>query len=601
MTINRRDLEFILYELLQCEELCETGRFVDYDRNAFDAVLDTAYTLAADRFAPLAATMDANEPEFRDGKVVLPEGVREALEDYIGAGFLGAGFDLADGGMQLPGIISFAVSSIFAAANISLSGYAGLTRAATNLLITHGSDSQKQTFLEPMLSGRYFGTMCLSEPHAGSSLSDIRTKATKTADGDYLIEGSKMWISAGDHELSENIIHFVIARIDGAPSGTRGISLFIVPKYRVGPDSSVGESNNIALAGLNHKMGSRGTVNCLLNFGESGDCRGYLVGEENHGLACMFHMMNEMRIGVGLAAVSLGYAGYIYSLDYARNRPQGRHPQDKDPNSPQVMIIEHADIRRLLMWQKVYAEGGLALALYCARLLDDQAVASDEDERRRLGLLLDILTPIVKSWPSEFCLEANKHAIQVLGGYGYTREYPVERLYRDNRLNAIHEGTHGIHGLDLLGRKVRMLEGTAFKLLIEEIRIDIRKAAATPDLQGHAADLTDAIQKLVETTLALTGCGNLNLSLSNATPYLDAMGNIVIAWMWLKQAQVANRKLREKPQEDTGSDFNFYTGKISACHFFFTYKLPVVLSELTILARLDDSLLKMTEEAYLGT
>lgn len=596
MTINRRDLEFILFEMLHSEDLCCEERFTDFDRSAFDAILDTAYNISRDHFAPLAALMDAEEPEFKHGKVHLPDGIKAAIDTYIAAGFLGATFDFKDGGMQLPVTISFAASSIFAAENTPLSGYAGLTNAAANLLIAHGSHSQKHDYLHPMMSGQYFGTMCLSEPHAGSSLSDIKTKATPTEDGHYLIRGSKMWISAGDHELTENIVHFVMARIEGAPAGARGISLFIVPKYRLNSDGTIGADNNVALAGLNHKMGSRGTVNALLNFGEAGDCHGSLIGDANKGLGCMFHMMNEMRVGVGLGAVSLGYAGYMHSLDYARNRPQGRHPQDKDPNSSQVMIIEHADIKRLLLLQKVYVEGGLALTLYCARLIDDQSVTTDDEEHMRLGLLLDILTPMVKSWPSEFCLEANKHAIQVLGGYGYTREYPEERLYRDNRLNAIHEGTHGIHGIDLLGRKVRMHDGKALALLVSEIHGDIQRVTTDTNLNSYAKDLSSAVTEMLATTSILTNCSDLNLSLSNATAYLDALGNIVIAWMWLKQAQVAQDKL----PKSMGADQNFYEGKLRACHFYFTYKLPGVLTELNILARLDDSLINMTAESYTG-
>ncbi|RYD84000.1 MAG: acyl-CoA dehydrogenase, partial [Sphingomonadales bacterium] len=350
------------------------------------------------------------------------------------------------------------------------------------------------------------------------------------------ISGSKMWISGGDHELTENIVHLVLAKIPGGPPGVKGISLFIVPRYRVDADSGIGDWNNIALAGLNHKMGQRGTVNCLLNFGEDGECIGTLVGEPNKGLNYMFHMMNEARVGVGHGAASLGLAGYLHSLDYAANRPQGRHPHNKDPSSPQVPIIEHADVKRMLMAQKAAVEGATALLSYCSILLDRQQTVTDPAERERIGLLLDILTPIAKSWPSEHCLEANKHAIQILGGYGYTRDYPVERIYRDNRLNHIHEGTFAIHGLDLLGRKVRMQGGAALEALLVEIEPILVGAAADPDLADEAEALRSALAALKAATARVLTCGDQNLALANATIYLDAFGHAMIGWMWLWQA-----------------------------------------------------------------
>jgi alkylation response protein AidB-like acyl-CoA dehydrogenase len=325
---------------------------------------------------------------------------------------------------------------------------------------------------EVRLAGRYFGTMALTEPQAGSSLSDITTSATPNPDGTYSIVGNKIFISGGDHELSENIVHLVLAKIPGGPPGVKGISLFIVPKFRVNSDGSLGERNDVALAGLIHKMGYRGTTSTMLSFGEQGRCIGELVGKPHQGLAYMFHMMNEARIGVGMGAVMLGYRGYLASLDYAKERPQGRAPTNKNPNDPQLKLIEHADIRRMLLAQKAYVEAGYALCLYCARLVDEQRVGQSEQAIQEAGLLLDLLTPIAKSWPSQWCLEANSLAIQIHGGYGYTREYPVEQFYRDNRLNPIHEGTHGIQAIDLLGRKAVMQGGAALKLFGREVQQD---------------------------------------------------------------------------------------------------------------------------------
>jgi butyryl-CoA dehydrogenase len=386
----------------------------------------------------------------------------------------------------------------------------------------------------------------------------------------------------------------VLAKIPGGPPGVKGISLFIVPKRHVHEDGKVGDLNNVVLAGLNHKMGYRGTINTVLNFGESGECRGYLIGKPHQGLQYMFHMMNEARIGIGMGAASIGYAGYLYSLDYAKERPQGRHPRNKDPGSPQVPIIEHADIKRLLLTQKAYVEGSLALLLYCAALVDEQNITGDPARREELALLLDILTPVAKSWPSEFCLEANKHAIQVLGGYGYTRDYPVERLYRDNRLNAIHEGTYAIHGIDLLGRKVRMANGKAFATLLNTIRADIQLAREDESLHEFASGLERVLQGVEETTRILVSCEDLNRSLANSTLYLDMAGHMVIAWIWLKQAIIATRNLSTTHAEDR----DFYAGKLAACRFFFNYELPKTYATMQLLNALDDTCLTMQKNHF---
>jgi alkylation response protein AidB-like acyl-CoA dehydrogenase len=426
-------------------------------------------------------------------------------------------------------------------------------------------------------------------------LATIRTRAIPQADGRYRIVGNKMWISGGEHELSENIVHLVLARIEGAPAGVKGISLFIVPKHEVDAGGAPVRRNGVRLAGLNHKMGYRGTVNTVLSFGEDEICTGELVGAPNNGLACMFHMMNEARIGVGLAAAMLGYAGYRFSLDYAKNRPQGRPLVAKDPGTPPVMIVEHTDVKRMLLQQKAYVEGGLALCLYCARLVDEQTVAGDARTREEIGLLLDILTPIAKAWPSEFCLEANKLAIQVLGGYGYTRDYPVERLYRDNRLNPIHEGTNGIQGLDLLGRKVVMKNGAAFRLLVTRIRRDI-DAVDAPALAEFAQDLRNALATVIEVTtqLATTAAkGEVELFLANAAAYLEMLGHTIVAWLWLQQAQRAQTAL------DRGADeMSFYEGKLRAARYFHRYELPRVARHAELLRRLDDTCMTMPVAAF---
>jgi len=405
-----------------------------------------------------------------------------------------------------------------------------------------------------------------------------------------------MWISGGDHELTDNIIHMVLAKVPGSPPGVKGISLFLVPKYRVNGDGTIGDTNNIALAGLNHKMGHRGTTNCLLNFGEGGDTIGYLVGTENQGLANMFHMMNEARIGVGMGATVIGLGGYLYSLDYARNRPQGRHLSNKNPESPMVMIAEHADVKRMLMTQKAFVEGAQALMFYSAKLLDEQKIARGDAQKQHLALLLEILTPICKSWPSEFCLEANKLAIQVLGGYGYTREYPVERYYRDNRLNHIHEGTHAIHGLDIMGRKVRMADGAALRALVAEITVTIQAAGTYSDLAPYCQQLNAALETMQHTVDAAGRASDPSLALANATLFLDAMGHVVIAWMWLKQAVAASKGLTR----GNVTDNDFYSGKLAACRFFYGYELPKAITSFELVATLDRTCFDLRAEQFTG-
>jgi alkylation response protein AidB-like acyl-CoA dehydrogenase len=615
---RRRDLAFLLYEWLDVEALTQRPRYAAHSRETFEAALDTAEQIATDLFAPHARKGDLNEPQF-DGECVtlIPE-VRQALDAFVAAGLMAAEHDEEFGGMQLPVVVAKAAFAYFKGANVATAGYALLTVGNANLLLAHGSPPQIDAFVRPALAGRFFGTMCLSEPQAGSALADITTRADYERESplgaQYRLAGNKMWISAGDHELADNIVHLVLAKIPGPDGklvpGTRGISLFAVPKYLVRVDGSgvaarvtVGERNDVVLAGLNHKMGYRGTSNCLLNFGEGRHAPegrrgaiGYLIGEPGRGLPAMFHMMNEARIGVGLGAAMLGYTGYLHALEYARQRPQGRPlgPAGRDAAAPPVPIIQHADVRRMLLAQKAYAEGALALNLYCARLIDEQQTAADADDRAQARLLLDILTPVAKSWPSQWCLEGNALAIQVHGGYGYTRDYPVEQFYRDNRLNSIHEGTHGIQALDLLGRKVVMQEGAAFRLLGATMEATIRRASAGsrhPDTQRWAAMLADRVRRVAIVTQRAWAAGDPVTTLANATPYLEAFGHVVLAWIWLEQSLAASVHYRH---EET----DFYHGKWAACRYFFLYELPKVDPLLDLVEALDMTTLDM-QDAWL--
>ena len=595
--LSRRDIEFLLYEWLDVAALCSRPRYTDHSRETFDGALDTAERIATEVFLPHRRRSDVEEPEFDGERVHLIPEVREAFVAFAEAGLLAAAQDYDFGGMQLPTVVDKACFAYVLAANVGSAGYPLLTAANANLLLAHGSASQVDAFARPQLAGRFAGTMCLSEPQAGSSLADVATRAEPDGESpfgpQFRLFGNKMWISAGEHEITENIVHLVLARMPGAARGVKGISLFIVPRRIVAPDGSCGERNDVALAGLNHKMGYRGTVNTLLNFGEGrfrpggrAGAIGYLVGQPHRGLACMFHMMNEARIGVGLGAVALGYAGYLESLDYARNRPQGRPVGSRDPAAPPVRIIEHADVRRMLLAQKAYVEGGLALNLYCARLVDEQHTATSEVERAEAALLLEILTPIAKSWPSQWCLAANDLAIQVHGGYGYTRDYPVEQLYRDNRLNPIHEGTHGIQALDLLGRKVSMEGGRALELLGTRVAATIARARGSgdADLVAWADALNDALQRVARTTHALYAARDPERILANASVYLEAFGHVVLAWTWLGQTLAAH-----------GKAGGFYDGKRQACRYFFRWELPRTAAQFDLLDSLDDTTLAMRD------
>jgi alkylation response protein AidB-like acyl-CoA dehydrogenase len=590
--LSRRDLDFLLYEWLGVEALTKRERFADHSRDTFDGVLDLCEELATRFFAPHNKISDANEPTFDGTRVTLIPEVGEALEAFAKADLIGMSADDALGGAQLPVCVAQAGFAWMSAANVSTSGYVMLTIANANLVAKFGTDEQIETYVKPMLAGRFTGTMALSETQAGSSLADITTRAEPQADGSYRLFGAKMWISGAEHEMSDNIVNLVLAKIPGGPAGTKGISLFIVPKYLVDGDGSVGERNDVALAGLNHKMGQRGITNTVLNFGDgtfepggAAGAVGYLVGEAHRGLAYMFTMMNEARLGVGMAAVSLGYTGYLKSLQYARERPQGRPVTAKDPAAPQIPIVEHADVKRMLLAQKAYVEGGLALALYCGRLIDLQHTAESDSERDETTLLLDILTPVAKSWPSQWCVEANSLAIQVHGGYGYTREYDVEQHYRDNRLNPIHEGTHGIQSLDLLGRKVTQRGGASLAELGKHLTGAVQRAtAAGGDAAVLAAQLEASWQRLVGVTAGMFGAGDAEAAMANSVIYLEAFGHIVLAWMWLEQVVAAE-----------GRSGDFYDGKRQAARYFFRYELPRTAPQLDLLESLDRTTLDMRD------
>ena len=601
LLVSRRDVEFLLFEWLDVTHLTERPTFADHSRETFDAALDTYSEIAHAEFAPHNKKVDREPPHLVGENVVSAPEQRAALQAFAAAGLLAACQEESFGGMRLPYVVERAGLAFVLAACPTTTAYAFLTMANANLLLAHGTSSQVERFVRPMLDGRWTGTMCLSEPHAGSSLADITMRADLQPEGTYRLTGNKMWISGGDHDLADNIVHLVLAKVPDERGalrpGVAGISLFVVPKYTVGPDGKHGARNDIVVAGLNHKMGYRGTSNCLLNFGEGrfrpAGCAGAvgeLIGEEGRGLACMFQMMNESRITVGLGAAAIGYAGYLHSVDDARNRYQGRLPANRNPLLPPVRLIDHADVRRMLLAQKAFVEGALALVLFSALLVDETHTAP-ADDARRAHQLLELLTPVSKSWPSKWGLAANDLAIQVHGGYGYTQDYNVEQFYRDNRLNPIHEGTFCIQAIDLLGRKVGHADGAALAGLTDRIGRTVERALSVAELTDEAAALRDAWSRVLETTTSLGAITDATLRLANAACYLDAFGHVVVAWLWLDQAIQATRGI-------DGPDVAFYRGKLAACRYFYRWELPRIDRWLGLLEPVDRTPLDAADEWF---
>lgn len=596
--MNERDLTFMLFELFDSESLLKRERYQDHDRHTFNEVINTAKAIATKHFLPIRQKLDTHQPTFDGKKVHLIPELKPAIDAVNESGIGSATADYELGGMQLPPIIASAAGTYLSVAGGVGIGYNMLTTANANLLEAHASEALIEKWVKPMREGRFMGTMAMTEPGSGSGLGDLITKAVKTDDGNYRISGNKIYISGGDHNLSENIVHLVLARLQGAPKGVKGISLFVVPKFLVNDDGSLGEENEVALSGLFHKMGGRAQTSTALSFGEKDGSVGYLVGEENCGLKYMFHMMNEARIMVGTSGAVLAVAGYQYSVDYAKNRPQGRLPSCKDPMSPMVNIIEHADVKRMLLAQKAYAEGALALVFYGTQLSDDSQTAETQELRQHAHILLDFLTPIIKTWPSEYGPKANSLAIQVLGGHGYINEHPVEMFYRDNRLNPIHEGTTGIQSLDLMTRKVPMNKMQGYTATVAEIYKTIEQAKQHESLSEFTLQLTDSVTILEKTTQAVLkdmSTKNIDLALANSVKYLELFGHVIIAWLWLKQGIVITKALEKKPHQE---DVNFYKGKLQALQYFYRFELPEISIWSKLLLNTDSSTYDMQVEWF---
>lgn len=596
MFFSKRDIQFNLYEVLHSEALTQYPYFQDHNRESFDMVLDAAQQIAEKMLYPLLTEMDRKEPQLVDGKIRVHPGMKPIVKQFGQDGWVNAGFSYDEGGQQLPATILNAAGFIFQTANYSASVFPFLTTGAANLIRSFGSKTLIETFTPKMYSGEWQGTMALTEPNAGSSLSDISTLAEPTEqEGVYKLKGQKIFISCGDHDACDNVVHLMLAKIKGAPLGAKGISLFVVPQQRLDTERKL-MPNDVITAGVYHKMGYKGAPIAHLMVGSNDDCEGYLVGEPHKGLGYMFQMMNEARIGVGLNAVSIGTAAYHASLAYAKERPQGRKISEKDPTKPQTSIINHADVKRMLLFQKSVTEGAFSILMYCSKLADIAHVAEGET-KERAQLLLDLLTPIAKSYPSEMCCLSTSAAVQILGGAGYTTDFPVEQYYREARIHPIHEGTTAIHGLDLLGRKITINQGRAAQIFFEEVSKTLAEALEITELKPLAEQLQKTLGKAQQVTAHLLGLaqkGEIEKYLSDATLYLELFGLITIGWQWLKQAIVAQQNLAEAH----ASDRDFYQGKLMTARYFYEYELIKADSLMKRLSSADQVTIDMQSEWF---
>jgi alkylation response protein AidB-like acyl-CoA dehydrogenase len=571
---SSRNLSFLLFEMHNAASVCNLPYYQEHSIETMKMVLDMADQLAEKELWPYLTEMDRNQPEIQEGQIKVHPAMKRIMELYGEGGWVSSHATFEEGGQQLPFVIGSAASFILGAANYSASVYPFLSSGAANLIRHFGSKELQDRFVPRLFSAKWQGTMALTEPQAGSSLSDIITTAYPQADGSYKIKGQKIYISCGDHDAVENVVHLLLARIKGAPAGVKGISLFVVPQKREIEGKL--ESNDVQTAGVYHKMGYKGAPIAHLMFGENDDCQGWLVGEEHRGLIYMFQMMNEARIAVGMSAASIASAAYYASLQYANERPQGRKPSNKDLTQAPVNIIEHADIRRLLLFQKSVIEGSLSLLLYCSKLSDLHFAANGE-EKENAGLLLDFLTPIAKSYPSEMGCLTTSAAVQILGGAGYLQDFPVEQYYREMRIHPIHEGTTAIHGMDLLGRKVRSKDGKALELLMAEITDCLKKAGGYSELNEFVLQFQMALKDFQEVTRHLFKIAESegpDEFLADASLYLEFTGTIVIAWQWLAQANVA---LEALPKTEFDADKKFYNSKLHALEYYFEYELVKIV------------------------
>ncbi len=593
--LSDRDVEFQLFEVGDARSLCQLPAFAEHSPETFDMYLRSARSLARGPLFAAYRPMDLEPPLFVDGRIQVHPAMRAIWPQMAELGVLGATRPYAVGGQQLPRTVAIMADAYLMAGNLGAFGYVGLTTGAAHLIEAFGDDWLKDQFMRRMYAGEWTGTMALTEPQAGSSLGDITTRATLAEDGTYRVSGNKIFISAGDHDITDNVVHMTLARLDGAPPGTRGISLLAVPRRRFAADGVTLEDNDVSTAGMIHKIGWKGLPSLVINFGERGDCRGWLVGEPHQGLSYMFQMMNEARIMVGVNGVATASVAYQEAVRYARERRQGRLPGARNPQAPQVPIVEHADVRRMLLRQKAIVEGGLALLVQVARYSDLAEHAPEPAVRQRAQRLLDLLTPVAKSFPAERGFEANALALQVHGGYGYSSEYLPEAWLRDQKLNSIHEGTTGIHGLDLLGRRV-FADG-ALVALADEFKTAIADARGTglPSAWLEQFELAITTVATLTALLARRGqAGEAEFMVRHSADYLDLFSTLVVAWQWLRQATVAARALGAANADDR----NFYEGKLCAAQYWFATELPRIDHLVRLCQEGEDSYARMRPEWF---
>lgn len=565
---SKEHLHFLLYDVHHVEQLLKIDRFKDHDVSSFNLFLDATEDLCKEHFLPIFTEMDRNEPQVVNGRIKVHPNMRPIMRMLGDGGWISCGASYAHGGNQLPTTIMMATSFIMGCANYSVTAFPGLTMGAAHLIESFGSDALKHTYIPKMFSGEWQGTMALTEPGAGSSLTDVVTSATPTEEGYYLIKGQKIFISCGDSDAVDNVVHLMLARIEGAPAGTKGISLFVVPRERITENGL--ESNDVLTGGIFHKMGYMGAPIAHIIMGEHSNCRGYLVGEANKGLSYMFQMMNEARISVGLHATSISTAAYYAALQYTRERLQGRPVTEKDPLKPQIPIVQHADVRRMLLFQKSFVEAALSLELQCC-IYEDIQKNTEGETSEKYKLMLELLTPIAKSWPAETSILSTSQAVQCLGGYGFTKDFPLEQYFRETRIHAIHEGTTAIHGMDLLGRKVMMGGGKAVMYLMQEVMGDIAQAKKYEHLKSYAEVLEQKLGQVQELTMKLFGVASKEgpvVFLSDATLYLELFGLLIGGWQWIKMGHVAAAKLLTNPND------KFLEAKATMVSYFFEYEIP---------------------------
>ncbi len=594
--VSERNIQFLLYEVFDVVSLTEYEYYSMHNKKMFDMVLKEAVRLAKDILLPSFQEMDRNPPELVDGEVRVHPSVKTLMKEFGKGGWLTSTVPIEHDGEQLPHMIANICQLIFSAANYSASAFPGLTAGASHLLESFGSKELCDTYIPRMRSGEWQGTMAMTEPEAGSSVSDIATMAKPTGKEYYHIKGQKIFISAGSHDAVENVVHMMLAKIEGGPPGAKGISLFMVPNKRIEKDGTL-VSNDIAVSGIYHKLGYRGCPLTQLSIGDEGECRGWLIGEPNNGLRYMFQMMNAARIEVGMGAASLATAAYYASLDYAKTRCQGRKISEKNPTLPQVPIIEHADVKRMLLFQKAVIEGSLSLLLQCSKYVDMQQVSGKED-KNKYNLLLELLTPIAKTYPSENGILSISQGIQCFGGSGYCDDYPIEQYYRDARIHPIHEGTTGIQGIDLLGRKVVMYDGQAFDLYMHELNQAIEKAGKIEALVLFAEQLVKAKENLMSVTKHLLGLSEdkgPEVFLADATIYLELFGIITIAWQWLLQGIATQKVLQDKVSK---KEDGFYQGKMYTLRFFYGYELVKIDGLIKRLMNSDGLTVDMQNEYF---